>query len=308
MSTLKTKIDETEVLLFLQKKIDPGITSLEFLKGGEMSQAFAYALKDKQYVIRINSEDYSFKKDKYAYENYNSPQILIPKIVSIGTYNHNLKYCISEKIHGNTLDSGKDENRQYLVQLFNTILQIQNIKLSLGNYGWWDEKGNANFKTWKDYILHKKDDIYSNWDELEKTTFLEKSIVDAAYSLIENLLEYVPEERVLVHADMGYDNVFFENGKVSGVIDWGESLYGDGLCDIAFLHFWSSSVDISNEFKVFAGNSGRIYENYEERMKCYMLFLGVGAIGFFAKSGQKEKYDKSKKRIEELLSISPRNW
>ncbi len=304
MPTLKTKIDEKEVLLFLQKNIDPQITSLEFLKGGEMSQAFSYASSEKDYVIRLYKNDEAFKKDKFAYDNYSSVKLSIPKVYEIGKFSETLYYCISSLIKGTILDLLSFELQGKMIDKELDIMHaIHNTKVVGNGYGWWDENGNGTYTSWNNYILHKKDEIYSNWEMLYKNSFLEKEMIDIIYQEINKLVAFLPENRYLVHADLGWSNEISDNTNITGVFDWGNSVYGDFLYDVSFKHFWSSDSQFLQRYLDSLDKNEFNLKHVEERTRCYLLHIGLGVLGFFAESGQKDKYDKNKKRIEGLLSI-----
>lgn len=304
MSTLKTKINQEEVLSFLQKKIDPQITSLEFLTGGEMSQAFGFKSKNKEYVIRFFKWDDTFKKDKFAHDNYSSDKLPIPKVYEIGKYSDELFYCISSRAKEITLDLLSPELQiKMMDEEIKLMHALHSTKVICHGYGWWDENGNGTYASWKDYILHKKDEIYSNWEVLYGKSFLEKEIIEDTYLKINELTIFLPEDRYLVHADLGWSNEISDETRITGVLDWGNSVYGDFLYDVSFKHFWSSDSNFLEKYLHSLDANNYNLENSRERIKCYLLHVGVGVLGFFAESSQKEKYDKAQKRVEGLLSI-----
>ncbi|NMB57512.1 hypothetical protein GYA19_06300 [Candidatus Beckwithbacteria bacterium] len=90
----KTKIETNIVLDFLKNKFDSSINKVEFLTGGEGSQAFSFGNNEKDYVIRINkNSNRAFLKDKYAFENYGK-FIPIPKIYQIGQLDNGYYFAI----------------------------------------------------------------------------------------------------------------------------------------------------------------------------------------------------------------------
>ncbi|MBP7832306.1 MAG: aminoglycoside phosphotransferase family protein [Candidatus Levybacteria bacterium] len=304
MSTLKTKINQEEVLSFLQKEIDPQIDSVEFLTGGEMSQAFGFKSKNKEYVIRFFKWDDAFRKDKFAHDNYSSDKLPIPKVYEIDKYSNELFYCISSRAKGIVLDLlSPGLQIKMMDEEIKLMHAIHKTKVVGSGYGWWDENGNGMHGSWRDYVLYKKDEVYSNWEALYKNSFLKKEIIEKIYLRISQLTTFLPEDRYLVHADLGWSNEISDNTNITGVLDWGNSVYGDFLYDISFKHYWSSD---SNFLEKYLHSVDRNYfnlDNADERIRCYMLHIGLGVLGFFALSNQKEKYDKAQKRVEGLLSI-----
>ena len=139
---------------------------------------------------------------------------------------------------------------------------------------------------------------------LFETTFLEKDFWDIAYARLAELVPLCPEERSLVHGDYGFDNVLSDGAKITGVIDWGGSKYGDFLFDVAWLSFWSREIDYKNLYLEHIKKKRIHIENFSERMLCYKLFIGLGSLSFYAYSGQREKYERTKKAVGELLGYN----
>ncbi len=302
MSKLKTVIDEKEVISFLQNNFDKNVNSVNFITGGEMSQAFSF-YTDKNYVIRINSKQESFNKDRYAFDHFASYELPIPQIFKIDRFNEKYYFAISELAKGKNLDTYSiDDQYKLLPQLISILDTIHSVQIDdTKKFGYWNEKGEALFESWKDYILNKKDDVYSNWEKLYEETSLEKEIVNQITEKINKLCEFLPEERYLVHGDYGSNNVTADGEKITGILDWGESLYGDFLYDVAWLQFWSSGISYSVIFKDHYEKTNKNCDYYHERLLCYQLHLGLGALGFFALSDQKSSYIWTKEKILSLM-------
>lgn len=306
MSPLKTKVNEDEVLTLLKRSFGNKITSVAFIKGGETSQAFSFKSGDRELVIRINSKTYSFEKDKFAYEHFATSSIPIPRLLKIDKFNEKYSYAISEKASGRDLDNFDDEtHKKLLPQLISVLDSIHEAKIDpTGKFGYWNEDGNAKFESWKAFILDYEDEVYSNWDNLYRKTILEKDVVDQAIKMISGLVHFLPEERFLVHGDYGFNNVVSDGNKITGVLDWGESKYGDFLYDVAWLEFFSSSIKYGDIFKEHYASVGTEIQNYDERLLCYQLHLGIGSLGFFALSEQKHHYIFQKNKLLSLLKLS----
>lgn len=303
MSTLKTKIDTKKVIAFLQKNFDKNTSSINFLKGGEMSQAFSFKSNGKDLVIRINNKSYSFEKDRYAFEHFNSLRVPIPKIFSLGRFDKNLFYAISEMASGKTLDLYDTKTREKLLpQLISIHDAIRNTKIEgNGKFGDWDSRGDAEFDSWKEFILGKKDDVYENWEKLYKSTFLEREPVEKITKRINELSNFLPEECHLIHGDYGGNNMTGTKEKITGVLDWGESKYGDSIYDISWMEFYFEDIAYGNIFFKHYQNTGLNTKNFNERLLCYQLHIGLGGIGFFALSEQKESYKWAKNKLLNLL-------
>lgn len=96
-SSYKTRIEPAVVLSFLQSNFDQTVTTIDFISGGESSQAFNFQSNNRDYVIRVNKDDRAFKKDSYAHKHFFDPKIPVPEIIKIDRLNESYFYCISQK-------------------------------------------------------------------------------------------------------------------------------------------------------------------------------------------------------------------
>lgn len=304
MSTLKTKIDKSEVISFLQNKIDPNISTLEILKGGEMSQAFSFVSKNELFVIRVSTVFYPFEKDMYAWKNFKSSKIPMPEILEIGELKEKLYFAISRKVEGQNFDTLPVEIQKSLVpQLIEIHEAVKSVQIPDGKFGYWNGEGVAASNTWRDFVVSYDDDIYGKWDELYKDTCLEKEVIEKVYAKLSELTSYLPEERFLVHGDFAGNNAVSDGKTITGILDWGESSYGDTLYDIAWNDFYFEYLNLGTAVKEYYKKSGVACKNFDERILCYKLRLGVGGLGFFAKSYQNDNYEHQKAKLLQLLSI-----
>lgn len=294
MSTVKTKVNQEVVLSFLRKNFDPDISSVDFIKGGEMSQACAFSTPKNEFIIRINKDRHTYDKDKYAFDRFASANIPIPEILEIGKFNGNLFYAISKKAKGKTFDTlDKQTTVKLLPKLLNILDEIHNIKLEDGKYGYWDGLGRAGINSWREFMLHRDDKLVNSHPEDDLIKKLHQSIQD--------LGQYLPEDRYLVHGDFGFNNLITDGEIITGVLDWGESVYGDFIYDVAWLTFWPSEIDFAEVFKKHYQERGKEVEHFEGRLRCYQLQIGLGSLGFFAKSEQKDAYNWTKDRLIKML-------
>ena len=63
---------------------------------------------------------------------------------------------------------------------------------------------------------------------------------DQAQAALETIAEGCPDHRQLIHGDLLYGNVLDSpDDRITALFDWGNSLVGDPLYDIAWLIFWA---------------------------------------------------------------------
>ena len=62
----------------------PNAADIEPLSAGMFSQAYAFAADGRDYVLRINAFEEDFAKDQFAYANFASSALPIPRVVARG--------------------------------------------------------------------------------------------------------------------------------------------------------------------------------------------------------------------------------
>ena len=307
MSTFKTKVAVGKVAAFVRDTFDNSASDFVPLRGGEASQAFSFDASDEGYVVRVNTNAESFEKDQYAYRHFSSEHIPIPEIVRIGRLDDALHFAISHKVEGRLLDDLSDDaHARTLPSQMKVLDAIRQVDLPhKGQYGDWDADGEAHFDSWRQFLLASWD-YYGSQGSRPGLTGIpdpEQDLHQTARAAFEDLVEYCPEDFHLIHGDYGFDNVLADGEKVTGVLDWGGSKYGDFLYDAAWLVFWSDRYDV----RMFADHYSRQeagLAHFDERMRCYRLHIGIGALRFFAVSRQDVKYRWVRERVLSTLSES----
>ncbi len=300
MSTIKTKVKLENVVVFLQNHYQDDVSDIAFVEGGESSQAFSFKREEQELIIRINAGSKGFEKDKYVFENFNSPNIPVPKVFDIGKYDDKHHYAISEKASGKLLQNLSDEEYEAIFpELVNVLNAIHKNEIpNVQGFGCWSPDGSMEAKTWKEYIfaVNKYAVGEINKTNLFETSFLEKDVWNKYYKQMESLTQYCFEEKYLIHGDYGSDNVTAEKSNVTGVFDWESSKYGDFLYDIAWLNFWGPERNPMSFFKNYY-TKVRPVKNFTERILCYQLRIGLSSLSFYAFSNQEDKYESIKRKL-----------
>ncbi len=319
MSSLKTEIETAEVYDFLIKNFSNNISNVKTLKGGELSKAFSFEAQSDEFVIKVRRVrkrlriQHPFHKE-IIIANVLKEQgfdIPVPKTIQHGVFKEDkgekFVYTIVEKASGNPVHLFPEDEAISIDNLLIEYLhQIHLVDVSkTQGYGKWQEWSKAHFNSMNEHILDliEKQKIYIN--SKYSTGIYEKELYENGLSKILELTEFCSVKRYLVHADYGYDNVLADkNGKITAIFDWEHSLFGDFVYDIAWIDFWCFRPE-NTYSKLYCEkykSSERLdFENYDERLQCYKLFIGMTAAGFFSESNQKDKYLEAKKLILDLL-------
>jgi hygromycin-B 4-O-kinase len=109
-------------------------------------------------------------------------------------------------------------------------------------------------------------------------------------------------ERSLVHCDLLNRNVLVRDGEVTGLLDWGCSLYGDFLYDIAQVEFWEpwypaiAASGIRERATEHYTSTGMAVHGFADRMKACLVHIGLVHQAYTASVG----------RLDDLHAITHR--
>jgi hygromycin-B 4-O-kinase len=252
--------------------------NIKELHGGLVSQTFYFEADNNHYVIQIGNREEIYKKEKWVY-TFLKQTIPVRNVLQVGVMeDHDTAYSISEYIEGSKVfDLNSQELFDIAFDLMRKLERLESVDVSnQQGYGRYDDKGHAAFPTWIDFIkaIFNKD-IY-DWGALESKG-LDTEVVNKAMKEIDSYIGSITlEKKNLVHGDLGSFNVLAKDGKVTGVIDWSLSMYGDHLYDKANILFWNE-----NKLQPFIQKITKKYivsSQIKERMYCYMLRIGLEEI------------------------------
>ena len=175
-----------------------------------------YSVNDS-FIIKIctdlNNEP-KFNKEIEFY-NANNDNDLIPKLYYANTDKTDIPYYyeILEKINGVSLydvwHTFNEEQREDIIkQLCEAMKQFHSNKGQ--SYDW--------VKRTSDLFISS----YNKAKELNLLTNEEQELLESAYSKFDEYLQ--SDEFVLIHNDLHFDNVFYDNGKIK-LIDFERSIY-----------------------------------------------------------------------------------
>ncbi len=272
---MKETLTEIEVLAFLEK-ISGKIINLTLLSGGKHSQAFSYTLlgTNENQVIRFNKNDTVFIKDAFAFKNFSTADLVIPKVISSGNYNSITFYCISEKVSGTTpKDLYKVNDFTSLSLQFETIEKIRNAGLSKALcWGECDTEGviRTTATSFLDFFNTTNENLYLNvQNKFLELEYFDEHFMNYLIQKIRHYSDYSSEMPELIHGDFGNDNLFIENNRVSGIIDWEKFSYLDHFLDVGRVVLFCPNR------KETVCQALSFYENSEHAHYRERIFLGI---------------------------------
>jgi len=302
MSTPKPKIDHELVLTFLKSNFAPDVQSLTAIKEGETSQAFSFSSESGEFVIRVHSTKHGSDKDRYAHNHFSSQRIPIPRTFQIGQLEDKFYYWITEKAEGKIIAHfEKEEIRKLIPELIGVLDSIHGFDIGDTQFGDWEVDGKASETSWKNYLLKLVKEFEGYENKSPESILLESEVVKKILARYKQLIDHCPNIRHLVHGDYGFNNLLSDGKRITGVIDWELSKYGDFLYDVAWLSFWETTLDYGDIFLKHYQERNISVANFHERILCYKLHVGLGALSFFSDSEREKSYKWAKERLLGLL-------
>ena len=307
----KQPLEVGDARRFLQEHVGRGVESVEKVGEGAWSQCYGFTDRGRELVIRFGRYLDDFEKDRRA-ASFGCAALPVPDVLEVGRA-FGGHFAISSRAHGEPLESlSASEWKKVLPSLFDALDAVRAVDLSeTSGYGGWDAQGNATHATWRDFLLAVDADTPELRSHGWRQRLIDSPIGDEAFRAgherVAELTRATPQERYLVHADLINRNVLVTAERISAIFDWGCSFYGDFLYDIAWLEFWSpwsealAASDIRSEATRHYAAIGLDVPDFDERLRCCMIHIGLDHQAYNAHTGDMEALDAVTKRLLPLL-------
>jgi hygromycin-B 4-O-kinase len=291
---------------FLANRFGDPVPVIEPLRQGAWSNAYGFHHAGGDFVIRFSAYADDFARDRIA-AGYATRDLPIPKVTEVGETMGGY-YAISERASGGFLDDlDGHQMRVMLPSLFSTLDAMRAVDLSgTSGFGNWGEDEAGEHASWQETMLAVALDTPDNrgygWRKRLENSPVGATMFDEAHERLVDLVAYAPADRHLIHSDLLNFNVLVSDQSISAVIDWGCSLYGDFLYDVAWFAFWSpwypawEGIDFPQEAARHYAAIGLDVPHFKERLRCCQVHIGLGSQCYTANIG----------RWDTLEAVAPR--
>lgn len=298
-----------EVSAFLAERY-AAVSDVAPIGSGEWSQAFSFRCADGDRVARFGLHRDDYEKDRHAMR-FAGPDLPVPMILEVGEA-FGGAFAVSERAFGHGFDGGSEARyREVLPAVFavHVALARADISGSTG-YGMWNPAGRAPYASWRDMLLDSERGFESErirgWRErLERVPEAVRNF-DESRRALARLVDEACEQRHLIHADLMGDNLLLDGDRVVAVLDWGNSMYGDFLYDLARMTFFAPWFDDLDRFELRGlardayRTRGLDVPHFNERLRCCEVHLGIDAQVYNAFTGRYDELERSGRRTLEL--------
>jgi hygromycin-B 4-O-kinase len=273
---------------------DPG--AVELVGEGEWSRCFAFTADGAERVVRFGQHRDDFEKDRLA-AFHGSTAVPVPAVLDIGPIFDGW-FAISTRARGIDLGTLDERGWQRVLPALRRALEaLGSVDLSTtSGCGVWDATGDAPHPSWAAFLMSVIDDPVEHrthgWSRRLAASVVGDASLRRGIDALREVADAYTGPRRLAHADLINRNVLVDKERIAAFLDWGCSLYGDPLYDVAWLEVWSpwhaglGAIDIRRELLDDVAALGDSFGDVGDRMRACSLRILVDALGYCAFVGR----------------------
>jgi hygromycin-B 4-O-kinase len=288
---------------FLAERYDD-VRDVRRVPRGEWSRAFTFLGDGQPLVVRFGQHRRDYEKDRVA-ASWDQPGLPVPPVIAIGDA-FDGAFAISVRAFGDALEElDADRWRRVLPALLDTLAAIRAVPLSGAGFGRWGPDGGAPGTRWGEWLLtvgqDSADGRLPGWQDRLFAAPLARLQFDQVYALLADCTAGLPDVRCLVHADLTAGNVLVDGDAIAAVFDWGASIAGDPVYEIAWLSFWQPWHRGLAEIDVIRPGEERFADaDFAARLRAAQLHVGLEDLIYCAYVGRWTQLDEVARRALEL--------
>ena len=278
---------------FIRRRYGDRASDLERVGAGEWSQAYAGSLDGEQVVVRFGAHGEDFAKDRLM-AAYRSDVLPIPEVLDLGEAPGGF-FVVARRAYGHFLDDLDEAGMRAALPALLRALDVTraiDVSATSGFGGWRPTDRTAPYPTWRTALLSGLEDRPGGrthgWRAALEASPTRAGMFDEGVQALRSLVSACPDRREIIHGDLLNRNVLVSGERVSAVLDWGNSMYGDGLYDLAWLLYWWSwypawrDIDIAGIIAAHLHTRQKVGPDIERRLRCYQVHIGLDAQAYNA--------------------------
>ncbi|MEO7370321.1 MAG: phosphotransferase [Ilumatobacteraceae bacterium] len=306
-----TSVELADARTFLIERFGVDSREVEVVGEGAWSRCYGFVLGDGEMVIRFGRHLEDFQRDRIA-ARFAARDLPVPQVTEIDAAFGGW-YCISTRAHGTPLEQLDDAAWAATApSVLSTLDALRRADISATTgYGPWNHAGNAPHSSWTEYLTAVIDDQpgsrFHGWKQrLQQAPGGDASFGRAHERMVE-LADGYTSPRHLIHNDLLNRNALASEGSVTSVFDWGCSIYGDFVYELATFVFWSpwhaaiKRTDLMSTALDHYGDMGLDVPNFHTRLRCCALHIGLVHLAYNAFLGDLETLRLTDERMSLFL-------
>ena len=306
-----SQVQLDEASTFLVQRFGAEVSDVELVGEGAWSRCFGFTLNGSELVIRFGRHVDDFQRDRLA-ARFAARDLPIPQVIEIDRAADEW-YCISTRSRGTPLEQLDASDWQATVPaVLATLDALRRTDISTtSGYGSWNDEGTAAHATWVGYLASVMDDSPDSRTHGWKRRLVDSSLGDEsfcrAFDLMVELAATFRVGRHLVHNDLLNRNVLVSQGQITAVFDWGCSIYGDFLYELATIVFWApwhpaiEQRDFLSVSLEHYRDMGVELPDLDARLRCCLLHIGLVHLAYNAFLGDDETLRATDRRMTRFL-------
>jgi hygromycin-B 4-O-kinase len=311
VTELHQRADRDAAARFLGERYGDRAESVAELVGGDWSRAYSFRLDRRDLVARFGRHLEDFVKDRKAMA-FARPDLPVPAVIEVGEALGGY-YAISERRFGVFLEHLNEQGwRTVMPALLRALDALREIEPPGSGVDWANDVGSAALG-WQDWLIASLEDHLgervSGWRARLKETPEIEGIFVRGERALRTLLAGCPDIRHVIHRDLLNRNVLVADdaSDLTAVFDWGCSVAGDFLYEVAWFTFWGpwypalETIDFRLVVREHYRENGLKLENFDERLTCYELQIGLEHIAYCAFTGREEDQCAVARRTSQVL-------
>lgn len=294
-------LDLSSVETYLRDRFDADV--VQMLSGGTWSQAFAFTAQDQRLVVRFGGDRVEYDKDQLA-ATWSTEALPVPEVLEVGEA-FDRPFTVTRHVDGMPLDElDAAEWRRAIPGLLAALAELRDVTLPGVGYGLFDGRGDAPHLTWAGWLRKNLEGDGENriagWRGALSAVPGAMDRYEAGVDRFVEAMVVCPETRCVAHTDLAGNTLTYD-GRIRGIIDWGNAVAGDPLYDIAHLTFWAPWHHGCPEEELRRSAADVLGDaDFDQQVGAYELHISLAAQRFNAAMGRSHLIDAVAKRAEHL--------
>jgi hygromycin-B 4-O-kinase len=307
--------DEDAALAIVRRHLDPDVAAVVPVGEGEWSRCFGFTSEGRELVVRLGSHREDFERDRRA-AALAPADLPVPDVLALGDTGTDTDggcWCISTRLRGTPLEQLDTVGwERALPSVLAVLVALASVDVS-SHEGWglWGADGRATQPSWAAHLLSAGADDPAHrkhgWRAALAAHPAEAALHRRGLAVLDELTAALHPPRGLVHGDLANRNVLVDDDRVTGVFDWGCSMYADPLFDVAWLDVWTpwhpaiAEVRFRERALAHLGAHGVDLTGADARIRASQVHVLVEALAFCALLGRSDDIAGVAARLEGLL-------